>query len=114
MNHDTPKRITRQASEITIELVRVQTDNIWRRHGRPPTLREVGRASGRSISQVRAAWIELEARGIVRLENRGAFRKLVAMAGIDGPHERIVRALSERGLLTCDDGEALRVAREAV
>jgi hypothetical protein len=113
MNHDTPKRITRQASEITIELVRVQTDNIWRRHGRPPTLREVGRASGRSISQVRAAWIELEARGIVRLENRGTFRKLVAMTGIADERERTVRELAERGMLTVSVDVAMKAMQIA-
>jgi hypothetical protein len=113
MNHDTPKRITRQASETTIELVRVQTDNIWRRHGRPPTLREVGRAAGRSISQVRAAWIELEARGIVRLENRGTFRKLVAMAGIEDERERTVRYLAERGMLAVSVDVAIKAMQIA-
>lgn len=103
-----PKRITGLVSEVRIELVRVQIDNLWRRLNRPPTVREIAAAAGGvSTSSVAAALRELAHRGDIYLEERGAKRWLAAMRGLETERERTVRELAAQGMLAVSVDVAL-------
>lgn len=100
------------SNDDTVSQIREATRRLWQVKGRPPRMREVSDMTDRSVSTVFYAWSRLSREGVLEFEDAGAKRRLVSMAGIDTPHERIVRALAARGLLACDESEALRVARE--
>jgi hypothetical protein len=102
------------SNDDTVSQIREATALLWQVRGVPPTMREVSDLTDRSVSTVFYAWRALKSQGALEFKEAGKKRRLVSMAGIDTPHERIVRALAERGLLACDEGEALRVAREVV
>jgi SOS-response transcriptional repressor LexA len=109
MRHTTSQqRIAAGVSETRIELVRVQIDNLWRQHNRPPTLREISMASGGiSISQVNSVLRELARRGEVTLEPHGKQRRLSWMRGLETERERTVRELAQRGMLAVSVDVAL-------
>jgi hypothetical protein len=111
MRHKTPSpRITGCASERTIDIVRVQTHNLWSMHGKPPTVRAVSAAAGGiSLAQVTAAWRELEHRGVLRLRLAGRHRRLDWMRGVPSDMEWVVRKLDSAGLLTVGAEKALEV-----
>ncbi len=102
------------SNDDTVSQIREATRRLWQVKKRPPSMREVAGLTDRSVSTVFNAWSDLSRQGALEFEDTGKKRRLVSMAGIDTPHERIVRALAERGLLACDEGEALRVAWEVV
>ncbi len=107
MKQNTPQqRVDRRVTD-TITLVRDQTDNLWRLRGRAPTLREVAEACGKSTSQIHSAWRSLERQGVLKFEDRGNFKKLVAMAGMLSERERTVRELAAQGMLAVSVDVAL-------
>jgi DNA-binding IclR family transcriptional regulator len=110
MKHATPQQRVNKRVTDTITLVRDQTDNLWRMRGRAPTLREVAEACGKSTSQIHSAWRSLEKQGVLKFEDRGNFRKLVAMDGMLSERERTVRELAAQGMLAV----SLDVALDAV
>lgn len=109
-----PKRITGMVSEMRIELVRVQIDNLWRQLNRPPTVREIAAAAGGvSNSSVLAALRELDHRGEVTLEQRGNQRRLSWLRGLETERERTVRELAQLGMLAVSVDVALQVIAAA-
>jgi hypothetical protein len=102
------------SNDDTVSQIREATRRLWQVNGGPPRMREVADYTDRSVSTVFYAWSDLRRQGVLEFMDTGKKRRLVSMAGIDTPHERIVRALAERGLLACDEGEALKVAREVL
>lgn len=109
-----PKRITGMVSEMRIELVRVQIDNLWRQLNRPPTVREIAAAAGGvSNSSVLAALRELDYRGEVTLEQRGNQRRLSWLRGLETERERTVRELAQLGMLAVSVDVALSVVADA-
>ncbi len=105
---DTPQ-ITFSQRETTIEIVRVQTANLFEQLGRPPTLREIAAVAGRAPSIVSGALTELERRGHVRMRSAGRVRRLASCAGVPTEAERIVRRLARAGMLKVDPAKALSV-----
>ncbi len=102
---DTP-RIYGQR-ETTIEIVRVQTTNLFEQLGRAPTLREIAVAAGRAPSCVNTALTELERRGEVTMRTCGRVRRLASCAGVPTEAERVVRRLAKAGMLKVDPAKAM-------
>ena len=100
-------QITFGQRETTIEIVRVQTSNLFAALGRAPTLREIATASGRYPSTVYYALGVLEKRGVVRMRKVGKMRRLEWCAGVQTSAERIVRKLADAGALAWSVEKAL-------